>query len=118
MNNKGSSLTPAQALEKLDALYEQSVNALRSAISEYIENGKLPDDKARSNGLFVYPSLSVTWDGSATNTPKTRAYARFTHSGCYTTTVTRPALFRPYLEEQLRCCSRITARTSVLSRPA
>lgn len=27
MNNKGSSLTPAQALEKLDALYEQSVNA-------------------------------------------------------------------------------------------
>ena len=34
MNNKGSSLTPAQALEKLDALYEQSVNALRSAISD------------------------------------------------------------------------------------
>lgn len=101
MNNKGSSLTPAQALEKLDALYEQSVNALRSAISEYIETGKLPDEKARSKGLFVYPSLSVTWDGSATNTPKTRAYARFTHSGCYSTTVTRPALFRPYLEEQL-----------------
>ena len=43
MNNKGSSLTPAQALEKLDALYEQSVNALRGAISEYIETGKLPD---------------------------------------------------------------------------
>ena len=46
MNNKGSSLTPAQALEKLDALYEQSVNALRSAISEYIDTGKLPDQKA------------------------------------------------------------------------
>jgi hypothetical protein len=101
MNNKGSSLTPAQALEKLDALYEQSVNALRSAISEYIETGKLPDQKARTEGLFVYPSLSVTWDGSASSTPKTRAYARFTHSGCYSTTVTRPALFRPYLEEQL-----------------
>ena len=28
MNNKGSSLTPAQALDKLDALYEQSVKAL------------------------------------------------------------------------------------------
>lgn len=60
MNNKGSSLTPAQALEKLNALYEQSVNALRCAISEYIETGKLPDDKARNRGLFVYPSLSVT----------------------------------------------------------
>ncbi len=59
MNNKGSSLTPAQALEKLDALYEQSVNALRSAISDYIETGKLPDEKARTQGLFViHRSLS------------------------------------------------------------
>lgn len=40
-------------------------------------------------------------DGSASSNPKTRAYARFTHSGCYSTTITRPALFRPYLEEQL-----------------
>lgn len=31
MNNKGSGLTPAQALDKLDALYEQSVVALRNA---------------------------------------------------------------------------------------
>ncbi|EHK3301376.1 hypothetical protein J0X55_004493 [Shigella flexneri] len=30
MNNKGSGLTPAQALDKLDALYEQSVVALRN----------------------------------------------------------------------------------------
>lgn len=58
MNNKGSSLTPAQALEKLDALYEQSVNALRGAISEYIETGKLPDQKARTEGLlFIHRSL-------------------------------------------------------------
>ena len=101
MKSKGSSLTPAQALEKLDALYEQSVQALRSAIGTYIETGELPDLTARSKGLFVYPSLSVTWDGNATNPPKTRAYGRFTHAGCYTTTITRPGLFRPYLEEQL-----------------
>lgn len=62
MNNKGSSLTPAQALETLDALYDQAVNALRSAISDYIKDGTLPDAEARINGLFVYPSLSVTWD--------------------------------------------------------
>lgn len=101
MNNKGSSLTPAQALDKLDALYEQSVKALRSAIGKYIETGTLPDVIARHNGLFVYPSLCVTWDGIATNPPKTRAYGRFTHAGSYTTTITRPSLFRPYLEEQL-----------------
>ena len=51
---------PGSGTGKLDALYEQSVNALRSAISEYIETGKLPDEKARTRGLFVYPSLSVT----------------------------------------------------------
>ena len=100
MNNKGSSLTPAQALEKLDALYEQSVNALRSAISEYIETGNFPT-KRPEPGPFCLSIALCHRDGSASTTPKTRAYARFTHSGCYSTTVTRPALFRPYLEEQL-----------------
>jgi AMP nucleosidase len=101
MNKKGAHLTPEQALDQLEALYEQSVSNLRAAISRYIEDGTLPTHEARANGLFVYPELSVSWDGSATNPPKTRAYARFTHSGCYTTTVTRPALFRSYLHEQL-----------------
>lgn len=43
MNNKGASLTPAQVTETLDALYDQAVNALRSAISDYIKDGTLPD---------------------------------------------------------------------------
>ncbi len=64
MNNKGSSLTPAQALEKLDALYEQSVNALRSAISDYIETGKLPDEKARTRGPFCL-SIALCHTGTA-----------------------------------------------------
>jgi hypothetical protein len=116
MNNKGSSLTPAQALEKLDALYEQSVNALRSAISEYIENGKLPDDKARSNGLFVYPALSVTWDGSATNTPKPVPMRALRTQAA--TPLPSPALpcSALTLKNSSRCCSRITVRTSVLNR--
>ncbi|EOQ5406927.1 AMP nucleosidase, partial [Escherichia coli] len=97
MNNKGSGLTPAQALDKLDALYEQSVVALRNAIGNYITSGELPDENARKQGLFVYPSLTVTWDGSTTNPPKTRAFGRFTHAGSYTTTITRPTLFRSYL---------------------
>lgn len=70
MNNKGSGLTPAQALDKLDALYEQSVVALRNAIGKYITSGELPDENARKQGLFVYPSLTVTWDGSTTNPPQ------------------------------------------------
>lgn len=46
-------------------------------------------------------AMTVTWDGSTTNPPKTRAFGRFTHAGSYTTTITRPTLFRSYLNEQL-----------------
>lgn len=101
MNNPTTSLTPEQALEKLDELYNSAVTALRDAIGVFIEKGTLPDESARAGGLFVYPELSVSWDGNARNEKKTRAYGRFTHTGCYTTTVTRTALFGPYLLEQL-----------------
>ena len=94
MNNKGSGLTPAQALDKLDALYEQSVVALRNAIGKYIRSGELPDENARKQGLFVYPSLTVTWDGSTTNPPKTRAFGRISMNN-------------------LRCCIRIMVRISL-----
>lgn len=94
-------LTPNQALDKLEELYNASVNALRDAIGQYVENGALPEIEKRAAGLFVYPELRVSWDGTVHHPNKTRAYARFTHSGSYTTTVTRPALFRHYLAEQL-----------------
>lgn len=57
MNNKGSGLTPAQALDKLDALYEQSVVALRNAIGNYITSGELPDEKRPQTRSFC---LSIT----------------------------------------------------------
>lgn len=101
MNQAVVSLTPEQALDQLEALYDQAVTALRDAISLYISEGKLPDATRRASGLFVYPQLQVSWDGTAVNPKKTRAYARFTHPGCYTTTINRPALFRAYLAEQL-----------------
>lgn len=101
MSNKMTGLTPEQALEQLETLYTASVAALREAIGRYIEDGALPDAQARAGGLFVYPSLSVSWDGEAHSALKTRAWGRFTHAGCYTTTVTQPALFGRYLREQL-----------------
>ncbi|GKX57992.1 AMP nucleosidase [Leminorella grimontii] len=94
-------LSPTQALDRLEAMYNESVEALRSAIAAFIETGALPDDSARKAGLFVYPELKVSWNGVSQSPKKIRAYGRFTHPGCYTTTVTRPSLFRAYLEEQL-----------------
>ncbi len=113
MNNKGSGLTPAQALDKLDALYEQSVVALRNAIGKYITSGELPDENARKQGLFVYPSLTVTWDGSTTNPPKTRAFGVL-----LTQAATPPRLlallsFVRISMNNLRCCIRIMVRISL-----
>lgn len=112
MNNKGSGLTPAQALDKLDALYEQSVVALRNAIGNYITSGELPDENARKQGLFVYPSLTVTWDGSTTNPPK-RAHLVV----LLTQAATPPRLlallsFVRISMNNLRCCIRIMVRIS------
>ncbi|MBZ7490405.1 AMP nucleosidase, partial [Klebsiella michiganensis] len=101
MNQKAARLTPEQALTQLEALYEKSVNALRKALGDYIHHNILPENSARAEGLFVYPQLSVSWDGAEHKALKTRAWGRFTHSGCYTTTITNPKLFRAYLLEQL-----------------
>ncbi len=61
----------------------------------------LPDPAAREQGLFVYPELRITWQGDGPQQNRTRAWGRFTHTGSYSTTVTRPALLRHYISEQL-----------------
>lgn len=94
-------LTVAEALDKLDSLYEEAVSALRLAITAYIDNGVLPDEAKRAEGLFVYPELRVIWKGDAASHKMSRAFGRFTRPGSYATTITRPALFRHYLTEQL-----------------
>ena len=116
MNNKGSSLTPTQALDKLDALYEQSVKALRSAIGKYIETGTLPDIIARHNGLFVYPSLCVTWDGSATNPPKPALMAVLPMRVAIPLRSPVRRFFVPILKNNSRCCIRIMMRISPSNR--
>ena len=94
-------LTASEALDRLEALYESALAALRTAISDYISDGKLPDVGARAKGLFAYPQLSVSWDGKFRDHLRTRAYGRFSRTGQYSTTIARPALFREYLSEQL-----------------
>lgn len=46
------SLTVTQALDKLEALYDDAVSALRDAIGDFITHGTLPDTNARAAGLF------------------------------------------------------------------
>ncbi|MCW6568435.1 AMP nucleosidase [Yersinia ruckeri] len=94
-------LSASEALDQLETRYESALAALRDAISTFVRDGSLPDVAKRAAGLFAYPQLSVSWDGQFRNNPRTRAYGRFSRIGQYSTTVTRPALFRNYLTEQL-----------------
>ncbi len=70
----GTQLTAAEAVERLEVLYGAAVVALRKAIGEFIIDGSLPDADLRAAGLFTYPELSVSWDGTAQNQFKSRAY--------------------------------------------
>ncbi|KAA9000493.1 AMP nucleosidase [Affinibrenneria salicis] len=100
-NKQRSRLSAAQALDKLEAFYDDAVTALREAVQDFVSHGRLPDEQARAGGLFVYPELRVSWDGASSGHSRTRAWGRFTHAGSYSTTITRPGLFRHYLAAQL-----------------
>lgn len=115
MNNKGSSLTPTQALDKLDALYEQSVKALRSAIGKYIETGTLPDIIARHNGL-LFTHRFVSRDGSATNPRKPAPMAVLPMRAAIPLRSPVRRFFVPILKNNSRCCIRIMMRISPSNR--
>jgi len=94
-------MTAQAALDRLQTLYDQSVSNLREAVRTFLATGERPDAQARAAGLFSYPELRVSWFGERPANLASRAYARISRPGVYSTTITRPELFRPYLAEQL-----------------
>ena len=88
-------------VDRLEALYRESVVALRTALSRYIADGERPDPAARAAGAFCYPELRLRYDGSRSTSTIARAYARLHDAGDYAVSVTQPSLFRAYLAEQL-----------------
>ncbi|MBJ7484995.1 MAG: AMP nucleosidase, partial [Brevundimonas sp.] len=96
-----SRMTAEAALDRLETLYFQSVQSLRDAARAFLATGERVEPAARAAGIFSYPSLKVSWFGDRPLNLAQRAYARMSRPGVYSTTVTRPDLFRPYLLEQL-----------------
>ncbi len=94
------SLTPEQAVDRLEHLHTAASNALREALARYTRSGIVPTAKERD--LFRYPELCVDWQPSGAVHFTRRAWAKFQSPGLYSTTVTQPAFFRRYLLEQLR----------------
>jgi len=91
----------AAIVERLDAEYRATVEALRAALKIFLAGGPPPDPSARASGAFAYPELRLTWPPGEIHPRLGRAYARLSQPGDYAVTVTRPDLYRDYLIEQI-----------------
>jgi len=97
---KNMSLTPEQAADRLEMLYDQAVSALKAALEQYFAKRIAPTPTERE--AFRYPELKVTYVADGLQPSLSRAYAKFQGPGVYVTTVTQPKHFRNYLVGQLR----------------
>ncbi len=85
-----------EAVAALRALYDRNTGFLRDAFDQ-IAGDKPPTTRYRS----FYPQVSVSTSSYA-HIDSRLAFGHMTSPGVYTTTVTHPALFASYLEDQLR----------------
>ena len=88
-------------VDELIERHETSVANLRHAIAAYLSDRTLPDEASRGRGHFAYPELRVDYEADGPIPRFTRAFARLNQSGSYATSITRPRMFRRYLEDQL-----------------
>lgn len=93
--------TSKHIVEELIVEYDAAVSRLRTALASYLSNGTIPLDADRERRDFCYPALVVRYGGAERETRANLAFGRLEKTGTYTTTITRPALFADYLEEQL-----------------
>ncbi len=93
---------PAALVDELSALHAEAVAALRRSLGDWIAGGLPPTREARAGGDFAYPELRIAFAGARPGARRpVRAYARLNRAGHYAATVTRPEMFRDYLEEQI-----------------
>jgi AMP nucleosidase len=92
-------------LKRLQEEYDDAVATLRADVIAYGQKGTLPPRRKREDGSYAYPKLTLTYSGIGEPKDRSRAFGRLEIPGTYTTTVTRPDLFAPYLAEQLKLIS-------------
>ncbi|MEN3749695.1 AMP nucleosidase [Sphingomonas sp. HF-S3] len=86
---------------ELDRLYRGSVERLQAALHRYLQDGTPPDPKSRTDGSFAYPEIRVIYRGGKDRPAPPRSFGRLVDAGDYRISVTKPAMFRDYLIEQL-----------------
>ena len=93
-------LSPVQAVDQLQALHAEAVQAQRNALTRFVAGGTPPDAEQRRH--FCYPELRVVWKPSGPVPITRRAWGKMQAPGVYATTITQPGFFRSYLLEQLQ----------------
>ena len=86
---------------ELDRLYRASVDRLQAALTQYLENGTIPERQSRLDGSFAYPEIHVRYRGGDGRPAPRRSFGRLVEPGEYRISVTKPAMFAGYLTEQL-----------------
>ncbi len=94
-------LSPKAAVDEAHRLYTDAVDALRSALVAFAETGTAPSETAYASGMFAYPVVCVDYAPVGAEPQISSALGTFTRPGRYELSVTQPALFRTYLEDQL-----------------
>jgi len=90
-----------EIIDALEALYEEAVEALSAALARFLKDGTPPDGELRASGAFCYPELVIQYHPDGPPPPISRSFGKFSESGTYVSTITRPDFFRDYLTEQL-----------------
>ena len=88
-------------LDQVETLYDSAVEKLRRDVMAFGRDRSLPPPERRHDGSYAYPELRVRFAGSDRPDDRGSAFGRLDGPGTYITTVTRPRLFRSYLEGQL-----------------
>jgi len=92
-------MSPAEAVDQLEALYVRAVTALIEDVRRFSNRGQPPSPAERMR--YRYPELRVTYLPTGPTPRLARAYGQLTWPGDYAVTVTHPEFFRRYLIEQL-----------------
>ena len=88
-------------ISELEKLYSEAVDALCSALQDFLRDGKTPDPQARADGAFCYPELVIEYNPDGPPPPISRAFGKMSEAGTYSTTIAQPEFFSRYLSEQL-----------------
>jgi AMP nucleosidase len=88
-------------LDKLTDLHDAAVARLRDDVIAFGRDRTRPPPERRHDGSYTYPELRLRYRGGDQPANRGRAFGRLNVAGLYATTITRPALFRDYLAEQL-----------------